>query len=169
MNNAIARLLTLRVADMMRRDVAALAPEQSMADAANRLSMHEISGGPVVDASGACVGVLSAGDFVRREIRGTTHGEPAHSLTGVLADRLGQPSVGNGENDDRVSNYMTRGVRWVNAKDSLIDAAELMCEGHVHRLLVLDKDEHVVGIISSLDIVSAVVGVVEEHCSATRP
>ena len=94
---------------------------------------------------------------------------PRASLTGVLSDRLGQPSVGNGEYDDRVSNYMTRGVRWVNAQDSLIDAAELMCEGHVHRLLVLDKDEHVVGIISSLDIVSAVVGVVEEHCSATRP
>ena len=37
-----------------------------------------------------------------------------------------------------------------------------MCQQHIHRLIVLDEQDHPVGILSSLDIVAAMVAVFEE-------
>jgi len=49
MNSAIERLLSLRVADAMSKDVVRLSPRESMADAAETLVDHHITGAPVVD------------------------------------------------------------------------------------------------------------------------
>ena len=57
--------LTLTAADLMSRDVVAIPQEMSLRAAAHVLAQSAISGAPVVDARGRCVGVLSATDFVR--------------------------------------------------------------------------------------------------------
>jgi CBS domain-containing protein len=161
MNSALERLFSLQVRDVMRHDVVVLSPDQTMAAAANKLLEHEISGTPVVNDTGVCVGLVSAKDFVRREARRDALESLSSPATGHAARCQGAACANFGD-DERVQDYMTRGVRWVDAKHSLVDAARLMCEGHVHRLVVLDRHEHVAGMISSLDIVSAIVGVVEE-------
>jgi CBS domain-containing protein len=60
------RMLTLRAGDVMNRHVVKLSVQESMAEAAEKLLQNEISGAPVVDDQGHCIGILSAGDFVRR-------------------------------------------------------------------------------------------------------
>ena len=40
---------------------------------------------------------------------------------------------------------------------SLVDASRLMCTKHVHRLPVVDESGHLVGMISSLDVVGSLV------------
>lgn len=162
MNNSLERLLSLQVRDVMRHDVVVLSSELSMADAANKLLEHEISGVPVVNDTGVCMGLVSAADFVRREARRYALESLVESPANGHAARCQGPTCAKVGDEERVRDYMTRGVRWVDAKDSLVDAARLMCQGHVHRLVVLDREEHVAGIISSLDIVSAIVGIVEE-------
>jgi CBS-domain-containing membrane protein len=162
MNSAVERLLRLRVADVMRRQIVTLSTDQTMATAANRLLEHEISGAPVVDEEHVCVGILSALDFVRREVRKDGSAVAAQSGRGSRSDRPAPAALTEGGDDDRVRSHMTRGVRSVDANASLIDAARLMCEAHVHRVPVLDRGAQVVGIISSLDIVAAMVGAIEE-------
>ena len=44
----------------------------------------------------------------------------------------------------------------------MIDAAREMCAQHVHRLPVVDAGGKVVGLVSSLDLVAAMVGALEE-------
>ena len=72
MNSAIERLLSLRVADAMRRQVTSLPADLSMTEAAKGLLYNKVSGVPVVDARDHCVGILSAVDFVRREVESPT-------------------------------------------------------------------------------------------------
>jgi CBS domain-containing membrane protein len=144
MNSAIERLLSLRVTDVMHRNVVTVSANSTMAGAAERFLRYKVSGAPVVGEDGQCVGVLSAVDFVRREVQDSP---------GNAADRRA---------DEEVCTYMTPKVQSIEANASLIDAARAMCGKHVHRLPVLDHRGKVVGVISSLDVVAAVVHAVEE-------
>lgn len=58
-------LIALKAADLMSRDVVTVPEGMSLRAAARLLFQNQISGAPVVDASGRCTGVLSAADFVR--------------------------------------------------------------------------------------------------------
>ncbi len=144
MNSAIERLLSLRVADVMQRRVLALWAEDTMAQAGEKLLGNCHSGAPVVDRQGSCVGVLSAVDFVKR---GVQNGHQDHSLS--------DPA-------ERVETYMTADVCSIDSDATLIDAAREMCRRHVHRLPVVDKQRRLSGMLSSLDVVAAVVHAVEE-------
>ena len=53
-------------ADLMSRNVFVLDESLPLREAARQLISKGISGAPVVDAGGRCVGVLSAGDYLRR-------------------------------------------------------------------------------------------------------
>ena len=66
MNSAIERLLSLRVCDVMSSTVVEVSVNASLAEAAALLVDNNVSGAPVVDESGRCVGVLSSTDFVVR-------------------------------------------------------------------------------------------------------
>jgi CBS domain-containing protein len=55
---------SLTAEDLMNRDVVTISAEMPLQAAAHLLSCEHISGAPVVDAQGKCVGVLSAIDFL---------------------------------------------------------------------------------------------------------
>lgn len=57
--------MTLRATDLMSRAVVTISEGMSLREAAQVLFQNQISGAPVVDASGRCIGVLCASDFVR--------------------------------------------------------------------------------------------------------
>ena len=157
MNSAIERLLRLSVKDVMAKDVVVIALHATMADAAETLSNSSISGAPVVDEQNHCVGILSAADFVQREA--SCEEETEHELTQESPAKPYQVAV---VADDLVSAHMTSTVQSIAEDASLIDASRVMCNGHVHRLPVLDAASHVVGMVSSLDLVAATIHAIEE-------
>jgi predicted transcriptional regulator len=53
----------------MARDLITLRPESPLAQAAGVFLHEQISGAPVVDAGGVCVGVLSVSDILEAEER----------------------------------------------------------------------------------------------------
>jgi len=59
-----ASLFSLTARDIMSCDVVLIPHEMTLARAAELLSQARISGAPVVEARGGCVGVLPASDFV---------------------------------------------------------------------------------------------------------
>jgi CBS-domain-containing membrane protein len=152
MNSAIERLLTLRVADVMNKQVVHVSVNQSMADAARRLLKHSISGAPVVDEQQQCVGILSATDFVKKN-GSRQEGSPTNGPEAAATP----PDI-----EDRVADHMTPVVQSIRAEASLLDAARLMCRGHIHRVPVLDRQSRPVGMITALDIVAALVNAIEE-------
>ena len=58
-------LLALTAEDLMSREVVTVPRRMSLRDAAGLLRRARISGAPVLDEPGRCVGVLSATDFLR--------------------------------------------------------------------------------------------------------
>jgi CBS-domain-containing membrane protein len=164
MNSAIERLLSLRVSDVMSTDVVQIPVHQTMADAAGLMVKHQISGAPVVDEQGRCVGILSSFDFATREQQGVENTEsPRGKVQHVLVrERPSQPYHIEDVAEDVVANYMAAAVQTVRPTATLMEAARVMCAAHVHRLVVLDAHGRPVGIVSSLDLVAALVKVIEE-------
>jgi CBS domain-containing protein len=164
MNSAIERLLSLRVSDVMNSPVATIAESATMADAARLMAEREITGMPVVDAQGRCVGMLSATDFAMREHR-MAQGEQ-QLLCGWEHAVTRPPEEGPFHIEmiaqDRVSEHMSPAVQTISETASLINAARVMCREHIHRLVIIDSDDRPVGLVSSLDLVAALVAAVEE-------
>ena len=164
MNSAIERLLSLRVEDVMSRKVVQLNAGDTMAEAARVFDQHDISGAPVVDEQGRCVGVLTGSDFIMRErtqaaVDEHSHPEVEHVL---VQDRPDGPYHIEEISENLVSNHMTAAVQAVAKSSSILDAARIMCAEHIHRLVVLDEAERPAGLVSSLDLVAAMVKSIEE-------
>lgn len=163
MNSAIERLLHLRVVDVMTRNVVQVSADETMDKAAELLNQHDISGAPVVDELGRCVGVISGSDFVLRErVRQGAKISSGGVERVFVQDAPGRPYHIEDIAGDRVSEHMSSEVQTVAASESLVDAARIMCSEHIHRVVVLDRDKRPVGLVSSLDVVAAMVHAVEE-------
>lgn len=66
----------MQIRDLMTSDVMVVRTDTPVKEAAELLLAHRVSGAPVVDASGALVGVVSELDFVRRwRSRGTSRSQ----------------------------------------------------------------------------------------------
>lgn len=149
MKTAMDRLEALRVSDVMRRDVVKVSAQHSMPEVAAVLVQHDISGVVVVDDNGKCAGVLSAVDFVKRTT--ATAGTPRQ-----------ETGPGNFESQDLADRYMSKAVQTVAQYASLISAARIMTSEHIHRLPVLDDHGHLAGLLTSMDIVAALVNAYDE-------
>lgn len=127
----VDRLATLRVQDVMSPTCLTVQVDQTMDSAAEKFLEHRVSGMPVVDVEGQCIGVLSATDYIWHERSGTP--------------------------DDPVELYMSPRVISVTPDQLLLDAAVAMVAHHIHRVIVVDNQQQAVGVVSSLDVVNAVV------------
>jgi CBS-domain-containing membrane protein len=148
---ALDRLCMLCVADVMTRDVVKLSSRESMLDVSRKFVEHDVVAAPVIDENGRCVGFFSAADFLRRELKLRQESSEADAETAIRAAR--QAAVGR---------FMSSTVRSLHPGDPLLDAARIMCEQHLHRLPVVDDGGHVVGIVSTMDVVAALVNAIDE-------
>jgi predicted transcriptional regulator len=158
MTHCTTRLADLRVEDAMAREVIAVSVHSTMSEAADVLMEAGISGAPVVDHEGRCVGVLTGCDYVRE--RAAAHDEDGGAIS--LRGDAGGFRVWI-EDQDLVRRRMSTGVQTIDRRRSLLDAARFMCGQHVHRLIVVDANHRPVGLISSLDLVAAVLNVAQEE------
>lgn len=161
MGRAINRLQTLRVADVMNRDVVTVGAHQRMSEVANIFRQHGISCAPVVDEMDRCVGIVSATDFLKRD----AEGEPSLPLGGEEHQVVHEGQSGWHIEDgapDRACAFMTSAVQTVAPDAPLLRAAMIMSTDHIHRLPVLGSAGRVEGMISTMDIAAVVVNVVHE-------
>lgn len=115
---------------LMSTPVLVAREEMTMAELARLLVGNEVEGVPVVDRAGRPVGFVS-----HRDMTAMTR---AHDLGGKPSSR-------------KVKEVMSPTVYSVEADASLTEAAKRMRTSHVHRLVVMEQG-HVVGIISSFDL-----------------
>ena len=151
-------LSSLRVADIMHGEVVSVSAHAELAHATTLMMENEIGCLPVIDEHGRCVGVLTARDFVARFSERDGSRRP---LAGV-----GITLTNNGPNgsllleetpQDYVSPRMSKAVQTIPDDAPVLLAARYMCAAHLHHLVILDCTSRPVGIISSTDILNAVV------------
>jgi CBS domain-containing protein len=123
---------TIRVRDAMQPNVVWLLRDQSLRQAADVLSEQDIGGAPVCDREGNVLGMLSKTDLTEYAAR----------------DEL----------DRSVERAMTRGATCVGADEPLERAISLMAFEGIHRLVVLDEQAHLAGIITAMDVLREIAG-----------
>ncbi len=121
---------TLRVRDVMTSDVFTLSTRTSVDDAARSLTLHKVSGAPVLER-GRIVGLVSNTDLV----------DPRYRSRGTGAVT--------------VAEAMTNAVYGVRPGDPVMLAVRLMAEQGIHRVVVVDDHGKLVGIVSSMDVLRA--------------
>jgi CBS domain-containing protein len=137
----------------------------NVADAVNLFIREQISGAPVVDETGVCIGVLSATDLVsfeeKRE-KTPTAGCKASSRPfdswAWGADWWSQFGKINSEIqplEEPVSAYMTRDLVSVAEDTPLGTLLRMMVDAHVHRVIVLDSSRRLRGIVTTMDVLAA--------------
>ncbi|MFZ1337760.1 MAG: CBS domain-containing protein [Paracoccaceae bacterium] len=123
-----------RVRDYMATDLTVLRPEIEILHAMKVLLDKHISGAPVVDASGAIIGVLSKKDCLRA------------ALNAAYFQEWGSP----------VSKFMSVDVETLDAEMDLVAAAERFLASQFRRFPVM-QDGRLVGQISRADVLRALV------------
>lgn len=150
--------MTTTVAEVMTRDPIVVTPETPLNEAIRILAESRISGLPVQDETGKLVGVISEGDLMWQE-SGVT--PPAYIMLLDSVIFLENPSKYERELHkslgQTVGEVMTRATRrkeliTVAPESSLKDAAQLMHERDVHRVLVVEGDR-LVGVLTRGDII----------------
>jgi CBS domain-containing protein len=142
-----------RVRDLMSTSMIAAQPSASPRQLARMLLEHRISGVPVIDLQGHVVGVVSKTDLLQWCAKGGL-GFGA----GNLLESLAESSSGTRpEAVDLgiVSDFMTSNPLTIGPGESLREAARLMAERQVHRLIVVDERGGLQGILTSMDVLKA--------------
>lgn len=121
----------VRVKDVMTAPVTTIDSTATLTDAEQLLAHKRISGAPVVGAQGKVLGILSLSD-----------------LAGVSSWQKDESSV-----LDRATKILF-GVR---ADDPALLAARLMVSERIHRALVVGTDGAIVGIVTPMDLLRALV------------
>lgn len=133
----------------MSRTVITIPHAMSLQAAAHRMNEMGVSGAPVTDDQGCCVGVLSRTDLVRA----LDEGMPQPPASAYYSDWQVSPD----DPESEVEQFMTPSVIAVSPSASLEEVAWTMCCARVHRVLVKGPDDKVLGVISSLDVLGAIV------------
>lgn len=144
-----------QVMEFMSRDVFAVGPETSLDTAARMLGQRRISGAPVID-NGHVVGVISASDLVDPDT--DVSGVPGYPLYYRVIDGLAE-EIGDHVHvrPGRVKEIMTPTVVSIAADATILEAASRMLQLGVHRLLVLQGDNELAGVITTVDLLRAFV------------
>jgi CBS domain-containing protein len=148
-------LLAMTAADLMKRPVVCIPQEMTLRAAAHVLKREQISGAAVVDAAGACVGVLSATDFLKwAEQDG--HGAAIHCQ--CHPDYHSEWEVIDVEvlPREEVRYHMSADVVTVAATTPIHELARRMIDAHIHRLFVVDSARRPIGVVTTTDVVAAV-------------
>jgi CBS domain-containing protein len=148
------------VADWMNRDLVTVNPSTPLAEAVKLLVDRHISGLPVIDDDGKLVGVISEADLMWRE-QGLEQPPYMIFLGGVIYfknpltyDRDLHKALGQ-----TVGEVMTPHAISISPDTSLPEAARILHDKKIHRLPVVDENNHPIGIITESDIVRAIAAV----------
>jgi CBS domain-containing protein len=144
----------MKVRDIMSTRVISVAPDATILEAIRLMLQNHISGLPVMEPSGALVGVVTEGDFLRRGETGTERKRPRWLEFLLGPGRLAGEYVHT--HARRVGNVMTREPVTIADDAGLGEAVEIMERRRIKRLPVI-RDGQVVGIVSRANLLHALV------------
>jgi predicted transcriptional regulator len=150
---------TRNVKDLMNPDVMTVADEMTTDELARYLVEREISGAPVVDRQGHLIGVVSMTDIGRNMAEASDiESLRSSSFYRDIAADFTLEDPGERYIEERavtVRDVMTPVIHQVPVTASVAEAARIMVEQHIHRLVVTQGKEPV-GIITSMDVLKMV-------------
>jgi CBS domain-containing protein len=144
----------MNAADVMVSKVIAVRPDTLVVTIAETLLANRISAVPVIDESGALLGIVSEGDLIHRVETGTEQHRAWWLEFFVGKEALAREFVKS--HSRKAADVMTRPVITVDPNTPLAELASLLEKHRIKRVPVV-KDEKIVGIVSRANLVQALV------------
>jgi len=141
--------------DVISRDVVSINPQDTLREALSTMVENHVSALPVVDSRGHCVGVLSVTDLLGMTRDLSDELNALSESGGLDHERLVQKLEHAEVLTDQVQAWMTSNVVSVQVNGTIQQAARLMLKNRVHRLVVLDDQRSVYGVVSTMDLLAA--------------
>jgi CBS domain-containing protein len=147
------------VRETMVRELLAVSCDTSLDAVARVLAINNISGAPVVDDEGRPVGVISQSDLIDadRQRSGGSGQSCYYRVWNGEIRAMGTVAETPSPRPGVAADVMSTNVLTIESDASVEEAARRMLAAHVHRLLVVSRGK-VVGLISALDCLGALVG-----------
>lgn len=155
---------SISASDIMNRNLLTVAPTDKLAEALQLMVENHVTGLPVIDGKSCCLGVITATDILTYE---QSHAEEAAEANADVA-RYFDHEAGRWESlrassfalehfgHVPVNEVMNAKVIAVQGDTPVKDIARLMVEQEVHRVVVIDRTQHLLGAVSAIDIVQLV-------------
>jgi CBS domain-containing protein len=160
------------VRDVMSRHVVSARPETPIAEIVKDLLERRFRAVPVVDETGAVVGVITNSDLVGRGGLAVRL-ELLHAIEEGERRRIIDELAGSAH---RAADVMTASPVTVAETATIRDAADLMLSRHLKRLPVVDDQGRLSGIVSRVDLLRTVTfadtaenGATDVHAPASAP
>jgi CBS domain-containing protein len=118
----------MKIGDVMTRNVQVIGPDESLIEAARLMKEQDTGFLPVCDGN-KILGSITDRDIVIRA---------------VAAGMNGSSTI--------VRQAMSHGIAWVRADDDVKQAAEKMANEQIRRLIVVDENKKLVGVVSLGDL-----------------
>lgn len=141
------------VSEVMHQ-VAPVHRDDAMTDVLEQLEKANETAAAVVDVRNRCIGILTTSDIEKYQSLKVRHDAGDRTVIKEMfeTNKYGLVRCGNAD-FDQVCRHMTEDVVSVWASDSIEDAIEKFAEHpSIHHLVVVDQDNHPVGIINATSI-----------------
>jgi CBS domain-containing protein len=149
----------MRAVDVMTVNPVFISPDESIVEAIRLMLQRKFSGLPVVDSTGALVGIVTEGDLLRRTETGTQRKRPRWIEFLLGSGRLANEYVH--ASGRKVRDVMTYEVHTVTENAPLDEIVQLMERYQIKRLPVV-RDGKLVGIVTRVNLLRALASVVGE-------
>jgi CBS domain-containing protein len=145
------------VADIMDADPIAVSPESTIEDVVRTLKAHDLSGVPVVNEGGRCVGIITDADLVIADEEGDLHIPHYIELMGGVVfleplrrfeERLRRAVASTAQD------MMTEDPVTVDEGASVREAARIISDSGHNRLPVIAHGR-LVGVVTRVDVLQA--------------
>lgn len=142
----------MKVKEFMIRDVVTAHPNDRVRDVMKVLVDRKIGGLPICSEDGKLIGMVSDGDILRaiKPIEDRFY----HYLLYMAFDE-GQDMgtrLGNLSNIEIINIAKTKEIICVTEDEEMEKAVALLAEHHFKKLPVIDRNKHIVGVISRGDV-----------------
>ncbi len=150
---------SLQAKDVMRQDVIKVHADMKLRDLARLLQEKHISGVPVVDHRNKLVGVVSQTDIIRfyATYPGARKEDHPYFKSGDEARGSEESAVLKEAVDDfgekKVQEIMTESPFAADENTRVTEIARMMTELHMHRVIIVDEDLSLAGVITTMDMV----------------
>lgn len=136
-------------ADIMSRDVIAVAPGAPLWEALELLRRHRIKALPVTDERARIIGIVTQTDILDKTVWERSGPRVGLALRMRLTFTRGRAPHGS------VEDIMTSPVKTARPETPIADLVLWMSDAGLHHLPVVGPDERMVGIVSQTDLVAA--------------
>ena len=129
----------LKVGDVMSTPVITVFEKSSLGYAVNLMKKHQLKRLPVIDQFGKLVGNLSRLDILRQIMPSPTKELPPQTFPGFI---------------HTISDIMSKSIPIVNEYDEIAMVIHTLLENNSHRVIVVDENKRVTGILSDSDVIT---------------